>query len=406
MLSAQNGTNTAVRRLELFSGGGNPSNRTLDVDSTTFNNDYHFLITWKEATIDQNTGEPIPGVVKLYEQGLEVAEFSAPIPMTIFDVNNWLGRSNYTNDANFQGEFDEFRIYDRVLTPGEVRGNFQAGANVVTGGVPPVSEVFVKGSEWLGQDNNTATTTFMEYLESKGLGDDVMGYRLFGTGRTPPASNPEDILPWINADQIVVRYATAPSGAGVPTPGTLTVTSSKGGAAVYTVTSVTPVAGDPTAFVLQLNKPLGGGNPATGAAPTEQENGDYVTLGVPDAGAGGGSFTLRMKVLQGDTDHLNETADTHGVLARDFSEVKKKFFKDTTSAVEGTDADYSPFHDVDASGSILARDFSEVKKRFFQNLPAPPAPAAAPAAPGAGAGSTSPGTSVTKEMFASAPILA
>ena len=57
---------------------------------------------------------------------------------------------------------------------------------------------------------------------------------------------------------------------------------------------------------------------------------------------------------------------------RDFADVKKKFFKSTDSPVEGTDADYSPFHDVDGSGSILARDFAEVKKRFFQDLPAPP----------------------------------
>ena len=77
--------------------------------------------------------------------------------------------------------------------------------------------------------------------------------------------------------------------------------------------------------------------------------------------------TLGMDVLQGDTDHLNEGAN-HVVLARDYSEVKKKFFKNTSSAVEGTDADYNPFYDVDASGSILARDYSEVKKRFFQSL--------------------------------------
>ena len=54
----------------------------------------------------------------------------------------------------------------------------------------------------------------MEYLESKGLGDDVYGYRLFGTGRTPPAGNPEDILPWINVDQIVLRVRSAPTGLG------------------------------------------------------------------------------------------------------------------------------------------------------------------------------------------------
>jgi hypothetical protein len=152
---------------------------------------------------------------------------------------------------------------------------------------------------------------------------------------------------------------------------------------------VTPVAGDPTAFVLQLNKPLGGGNPTAGVAPTADENGDYVTLSIPGAGSAGGNFTFRMNVLQGDTDHLDETADTHAVLARDFAEVKKRFFKDTDDPVLNDGADYSAFHDVDGSGSILARDFAEVKRRFFQALPPPPA---APA-------SSAERVSITSDMF-------
>ena len=34
----------------------------------------------------------------------------------INDVNVWLGRSNWTADQNTQGEYNEFRVYDRVLT--------------------------------------------------------------------------------------------------------------------------------------------------------------------------------------------------------------------------------------------------------------------------------------------------
>ena len=47
-----------------------------------------------------------------------------------------------------------------------------------------VSEVYVRGAEWAPADADPQTTTFMEYLEAKGLGDDNYGYRLFGTGRT------------------------------------------------------------------------------------------------------------------------------------------------------------------------------------------------------------------------------
>jgi hypothetical protein len=246
-----------------------------------------------------------------------------------------------------------------------------------------VTEAYVRGSAWAG--------SFKQYLEAKGLGDDAYGYKLFGPGRTAPAANPQDILPWINANEVVLKYSSAPTGSGVPTQGSVTVTSTKG--INYTVSSVTPVAGDPTAFVVQFNQPLGGGDPATGRAPTASENGDHVTISVPGAGAGG--FSLRMDVLQGDVDHTGETGATHNVLANDFSAVKKKFFKNTNDAATGADTDYSAFHDVNGSGDILANDFSEVKKRFFQELAPPPAALSPLAA-----------ASISSEMFGQSKILA
>jgi hypothetical protein len=84
-----------------------------------------------------------------------------------------------------------------------------------------------------------------------------------------------------------------------------------------------------------------------------------------------------MHVLQGDTDHLDETSSTHAVLARDFAEVKKRFFKDTDDPRPATGPTTRRSTTSTAAGSILARDFAEVKKRFFQDLPAPPALAAA-----------------------------
>jgi hypothetical protein len=225
------------------------------------------------------------------------------------------------------------------------------------------SEVYVSGSAW--------TTAFKTYLESKGLGDDVYGYKVYANGAATagPAGNPENILPWINADQVVLKYATAPTGGGIPTAGSLSFASAKG--QTYTATAVTQVAGDPTAYVVTLSKPLGGGNPATGTAPTTSENGDRVTVGVT-----GSTVSVPLKVLQGDTDHTGENG-THSVLAADFSAVKKKFFKTSTDVPTGADTDYSAFHDVNGSGDILANDFSEVKKRFFQDMSGVPVAAAA-----------------------------
>ena len=72
------------------------------------------------------------------------------------------------------------------------------------------------------------------------------------------------------------------------------------------------------------------------------------------------NYSLTLNVLQGDVDKSG------GVVAADYSDVKKRFFKSTTSTVTGTSADYSAFHDVDGSGSILANDYSEVKKLLRQ----------------------------------------
>jgi len=181
------------------------------------------------------------------------------------------------------------------------------------------------------------------------------------------------VAAWINMNELVLKFNVALTGSGVWAPGSIVFVSQQG--VQYIATAVTPVAGDPTAFVVTLNQPLGGGNPATGVAPTANENGDRITLGVTGGGTGGGNLSLLMNVLQGDTDHTGENG-THSVLAADYSAVRKKFFK-TSADTTNDDASYSPFHDINGSGDILANDFSEVKKRFFDDLPPGPAPAAA-----------------------------
>jgi hypothetical protein len=127
--SAQQGDNTGIHRLELRNedppGGGI---YTVDVSSATFNNDFHFVITWNEAA----------GELIVYENGVERALVQSVTTAIsdINDVNVWLGRSNWTADQNMQGEFDEFRIYGHVLSPNEVLGNFQAGPETVNLGGP------------------------------------------------------------------------------------------------------------------------------------------------------------------------------------------------------------------------------------------------------------------------------
>jgi Concanavalin A-like lectin/glucanases superfamily len=45
----------------------------------------------------------------------------------INDVNNWLGRSNWTVDGNTDGTFNQFALYDHAMTGAEVVAEFAAG---------------------------------------------------------------------------------------------------------------------------------------------------------------------------------------------------------------------------------------------------------------------------------------
>ena len=64
----------------------------------------------------------------LYQDGALVDRCALTHPLSaIDDVNNWLGRSNYTDDADLDGEYDEFRIYGAALSDAEIAESFRAG---------------------------------------------------------------------------------------------------------------------------------------------------------------------------------------------------------------------------------------------------------------------------------------
>jgi glucose/arabinose dehydrogenase/PKD repeat protein len=85
------------------------------------------------------------GTTVLYLNGQRVATGLASIPLAgINDVNVWLGRSNWP-DPYFSGQFDEFRVYDGVLSDAGVAASYAAGPNFLPGTRPELS-VSVTGS--------------------------------------------------------------------------------------------------------------------------------------------------------------------------------------------------------------------------------------------------------------------
>src|SRR5439155_20785210 len=130
-----------------------------------------------------------------------------------------------------------------------------------------------------------------------------------------------------------------------------------------TWTFAQPLAKDKVLLNLDGDAPSG---VRSSGAPGALLDGDWVVGQALPSGNGtaGGDFKFRFNVLPGDVNRSGS------VLADDFSAVKARFFRSTTSPGSGANA-YSVFHDVDGSGSILADDFSAVKARFFNSLPGP-----------------------------------
>ncbi|HXK18287.1 MAG TPA: LamG domain-containing protein, partial [Polyangiaceae bacterium] len=68
--------------------------------------------------------------LRLYLNAKEERRTTLTEPLAaIEDVNNWLGRSQFSADSRFGGSFLEFRIYDRALTPGQLAESVAFGAS-------------------------------------------------------------------------------------------------------------------------------------------------------------------------------------------------------------------------------------------------------------------------------------
>lgn len=75
------------------------------------------------------TYDPLTNSAKLYVNGSLVSSAEKSLnPLRQFtDYNNWLGRSQWSRDAFYNGEFEEFRIWDGVLSADEIAAHYAAG---------------------------------------------------------------------------------------------------------------------------------------------------------------------------------------------------------------------------------------------------------------------------------------
>ena len=124
MLSFCRGTNLALQRMQALVNGGS----TVMADSalaTTAGTQYHYVLTFEDGLgVYGSSG----GRLTWYRDGVLVATGDVMFHLAdLEDVNNWLGRSQYSGDQNANAAYNEVRIYDHAMSAAEAAESFAAG---------------------------------------------------------------------------------------------------------------------------------------------------------------------------------------------------------------------------------------------------------------------------------------
>jgi hypothetical protein len=182
-----NGNSKALMRFEVGVPSTNdvPTNANL---TTTTTADYlmdnkdkvpfsmkHFAITWDEAS----------GVIFIYINGIPAHRVLLPAQKfnSIGDVNVWLGRSPWQGDNYMEGNWDEYRIYDHVLSAAEVAADYHYGPDFVAtnlSAVGALSSIQIQPLDitntWVGRAPqltvlaNYANDTGVDITDTAGIG--------------------------------------------------------------------------------------------------------------------------------------------------------------------------------------------------------------------------------------------
>ncbi len=90
---------------------------------------YHYVFTFEDGVgFFGATG----GRMTFYRDGYQIGWRDVPFRLqNLDDVNNWLGRSQWSADSNSNVEYDEVRIYSAALSWYDIYGHYLAGPDVL-----------------------------------------------------------------------------------------------------------------------------------------------------------------------------------------------------------------------------------------------------------------------------------
>lgn len=158
---------------------GGPDHDPADYPEAELGTEFHQVIVYEKSQCEW----------RWYRNGvlMEVIP-DAEGPLTLDDVNVWLGRSEFSNDNNFRGTYREVRVYNRALPEDEIFGNWQAGPARLDLAKP------VASANWAVTDSGTHTFGNSTRSDHWGNGpggphpDGIGAIATFATARTGDAT--------------------------------------------------------------------------------------------------------------------------------------------------------------------------------------------------------------------------
>jgi len=211
MLAFCVGTSLNVQRLEtrLNEVGTNVDSTLTTVAGTR----YHYVFTFQDGV---GTYGSTGGRVTWYRNGTQAATFDVNYKLSaIEDVNNWLGRSNFTGDNNANASYDEFRIYNNALTQSQITANFNAGPDTIVNG--PADPPPVPDNRW-----KFTTQAQSETPSGTGFTDDIGGVVATLRGNGGSLSGGAVVLPGSTTGNqnaaAISAYLDLPNGIASATP--------------------------------------------------------------------------------------------------------------------------------------------------------------------------------------------
>jgi hypothetical protein len=82
---------------------------TVTPSAQPLNQWFHFAYVWET------------GLARIFINGVQVIQGVQNAPVNVLRTLNYIGRSNWPNDAYANARFDDFRIYNRAITPVEIQ---------------------------------------------------------------------------------------------------------------------------------------------------------------------------------------------------------------------------------------------------------------------------------------------